>query len=108
MTTSYFEWVQDRMGYFWTEDEVNQRLDRIMIDSFNDVLQYAIAHEVNNRIAAYMLAIDRVAYTTKQRAHLRVSFRPERKRACLRAGSFFACSLDGTGPPERPSSHPYT
>jgi glutamate dehydrogenase (NAD(P)+) len=67
VTTSYFEWVQDRMGYFWTENEVNQRLDRIMIDSFNDVLQYAISHNVNNRIAAYMLAIDRVAYTTKQR-----------------------------------------
>ena len=67
VTTSYFEWVQDRMGYFWTEAEVNQRLDRIMIDSFNDVLHYAIAHDVNNRIAAYMLAIDRVAYTTKQR-----------------------------------------
>ena len=67
VTTSYFEWVQDRMGYFWTEDEVNQRLERIMVDSFNDVLHYAVAHEVNNRIAAYMLAIDRVAYTTKQR-----------------------------------------
>jgi glutamate dehydrogenase (NAD(P)+) len=67
VTTSYFEWVQDRMGYFWTEDEVNQRLDRIMIDSFNDVLHYSIAHAVNNRIAAYMLAIDRVAHTTKQR-----------------------------------------
>jgi glutamate dehydrogenase (NAD(P)+) len=67
VTTSYFEWVQDRMGYFWTEDEVNQRLDRIMTDSFNDVLQYAVAHGVNNRIAAYMLAIDRVAFTTKQR-----------------------------------------
>jgi glutamate dehydrogenase (NAD(P)+) len=67
VTTSYFEWVQDRMGYFWTEDEVNQRLDRIMTDSFNDVLQYAVAHDVNNRIAAYMLAIDRVAFTTKQR-----------------------------------------
>jgi glutamate dehydrogenase (NAD(P)+) len=67
VTTSYFEWVQDRMGYFWTEDEVNQRLDRIMIDSFNDVLHFSIAHNVNNRIAAYMLAIDRVAHTTKQR-----------------------------------------
>jgi glutamate dehydrogenase (NAD(P)+) len=67
VTTSYFEWVQDRMGYFWTEQEVNDRLERIMIDSFNDVLQYAIAHQVDNRIAAYMLAIDRVAYTTKQR-----------------------------------------
>ena len=67
VTTSYFEWVQDRMGYFWTESEVNQRLDRIMIDSFHDVLQYSVQHGVNNRIAAYMLAVDRVAYTTKQR-----------------------------------------
>jgi glutamate dehydrogenase (NAD(P)+) len=67
VTTSYFEWVQDRMGYFWTEEEVNQRLDRIMVDSFNDVLQYAVQHGVNNRIAAYMLAIDRVAFTTRQR-----------------------------------------
>ncbi len=67
VTASYFEWVQDRMGYFWTEDEVNQRLERIMIDSFDDVMQYAVNHNVNNRIAAYMLAIDRVAYTAKQR-----------------------------------------
>ena len=67
VTASYFEWVQDRMGYFWTEDEVNQRLERIMIDSFDDVMQYAVTHGVNNRIAAYMLAIDRVAYTAKQR-----------------------------------------
>jgi glutamate dehydrogenase (NAD(P)+) len=67
VTASYFEWVQDRMGYFWTEDEVNQRLDRIMAASFADVIAYAEAHAVNNRIAAYMLAIDRVAYTTKQR-----------------------------------------
>ncbi len=67
VTTSYFEWVQDRMGYFWTELEVNQRLDRIMADSFQDVVAYATSHDVNNRIAAYMLAIDRVAYTTKQR-----------------------------------------
>jgi glutamate dehydrogenase (NAD(P)+) len=67
VTTSYFEWVQDRMGYFWTEAEVNQRLERIMVDSFEDVVSYAKSHGVNNRIAAYMLAIDRVAYTTKQR-----------------------------------------
>jgi glutamate dehydrogenase (NAD(P)+) len=67
VTASYFEWVQDRMGYFWTEAEVNQRLDTIMTESFKDVVAYAAAHGVNNRIAAYMLAIDRVAYTTKQR-----------------------------------------
>jgi glutamate dehydrogenase (NAD(P)+) len=67
VTASYFEWVQDRMGYFWTEAEVNQRLDLIMSDSFHDVLAYAQSQGVNNRIAAYMLAIDRVAATTKQR-----------------------------------------
>jgi glutamate dehydrogenase (NAD(P)+) len=67
VTTSYFEWVQDRMGYFWTEVEVNQRLDSIMTQSFIDVIRYSEEHGVNNRIAAYMLAIDRVAYTTKQR-----------------------------------------
>jgi glutamate dehydrogenase (NAD(P)+) len=67
VTASYFEWVQDRMGYFWTEAEVNQRLDAIMTESIKDVLKYAESHDVNNRIAAYMLAIDRVAYTTKQR-----------------------------------------
>ena len=67
VTASYFEWVQDRMGYFWTEAEVNQRLDTIMSASFKDVITYAESHNVNNRIAAYMLAIDRVAYTTKQR-----------------------------------------
>jgi glutamate dehydrogenase (NAD(P)+) len=55
------------MGYFWTEAEVNHRLDLIMTDSFNDVIAYAQSHAVNNRIASYMLAIDRVAYTTKQR-----------------------------------------
>jgi len=67
VTASYFEWVQDRMGYFWTEAEVNQRLDVIMSESFKDVMKYAESHAVDNRIAAYMLAIDRVAYTTKQR-----------------------------------------
>ncbi len=67
VTASYFEWVQDRMGYFWSEAEVNQRLDSIMSESFRDVIAYSESHGVNNRIAAYMLAIDRVAYTTKQR-----------------------------------------
>jgi len=67
VTASYFEWVQDRMGYFWNEAEVNRRLDLIMTESFHDVIAYAQAHNVNNRIAAYMLAIDRVAYTTRLR-----------------------------------------
>jgi glutamate dehydrogenase (NAD(P)+) len=67
VTTSYFEWVQDRQGYFWKESVVNEQLDQIMRSSFEDVVRYAEAHTVNNRIAAYMLAIDRVAYTIKQR-----------------------------------------
>jgi glutamate dehydrogenase (NAD(P)+) len=67
VTASYFEWVQDRMGYFWNEAEVNRRLDLIMSESFHDVIAYAQTHNVNNRIAAYMLAIDRVSFTAKQR-----------------------------------------
>ena len=67
VTCSYFEWVQDRMGYFWKEDMVNERLKDIMVASFNDVVRYAENHGVNNRIAAYMLAVDRVAYITRVR-----------------------------------------
>ncbi|MBK6796537.1 MAG: Glu/Leu/Phe/Val dehydrogenase [Acidobacteria bacterium] len=67
VTCSYFEWVQDRMGYFWKEDVVNERLKDIMVESFNDVVKFAETHGVNNRIAAYMLAIDRVAYVTRLR-----------------------------------------
>jgi glutamate dehydrogenase (NAD(P)+) len=67
VTCSYFEWVQDRMGYFWKEEMVNERLKDIMVASFNDVVKYAESHGVNNRIAAYMLAVDRVAYITRLR-----------------------------------------
>ena len=67
VTTSYFEWVQDRQGYFWKESVVNEQLEDIMVNAFNDVVSYAERHNVNNRIAAYMLAIDRVAYTIRQR-----------------------------------------
>ncbi|HET6218234.1 MAG TPA: Glu/Leu/Phe/Val dehydrogenase [Acidobacteriaceae bacterium] len=67
VTASYFEWVQDRQGYFWKEAVVNEQLENILAESFGDVVRYAEAHAVNNRIAAYMLAIDRVAFTIKQR-----------------------------------------
>jgi glutamate dehydrogenase (NAD(P)+) len=67
VTTSYFEWVQDRQGYFWKESVVNDQLETIMVESFDEVVRYAETHGVNNRIAAYMLAIDRVAFTIKQR-----------------------------------------
>jgi glutamate dehydrogenase (NAD(P)+) len=67
VTTSYFEWVQDRQGYFWKESVVNEQLETIMVAAFEDVVRFAEIHGVNNRIAAYMLAIDRVAYTIRQR-----------------------------------------
>jgi glutamate dehydrogenase (NAD(P)+) len=62
VTVSYFEWVQDRMGFFWREDEVNQRLEEMMVQSFADVREMATAHDVSYRIAAYMVAIQRVAH----------------------------------------------
>jgi glutamate dehydrogenase (NAD(P)+) len=61
VTVSYFEWVQDRGGYFWAEDIVNERMMQIMSSSFGDVLELARLHKVNMRTAAYMLSISRVA-----------------------------------------------
>jgi glutamate dehydrogenase (NAD(P)+) len=61
VTVSYFEWVQDRGGYFWDEDTVNQRLERIMVESFEQVAGMAGRNGINLRIGAYMLAIERVA-----------------------------------------------
>ncbi len=61
VTVSYFEWVQDRMGYFWSEADVNERLGGIMTRSFQDVLRLSKQHKVNMRTAAYMVSISRVA-----------------------------------------------
>ena len=67
VTVSYFEWVQNRSGYYWSEKEVNEKLLDIMTRSFADVLQYARTHKVNMRTASYMLSIDRVAAVHKLR-----------------------------------------
>jgi glutamate dehydrogenase (NAD(P)+) len=67
VTVSYFEWVQDRQGFFWNEELVNQRLEEIMVNSFRDVVTYSDSHKVHNRTAAYMLALDRVAFAIKLR-----------------------------------------
>jgi glutamate dehydrogenase (NAD(P)+) len=67
VTASYFEWVQDRQGYFWKESAVNEQLEFILREAFEDVVHFSDTHKVNNRIAAYMLAISRVAHTIKQR-----------------------------------------
>jgi glutamate dehydrogenase (NAD(P)+) len=67
VTTSYFEWVQDRHGYFWTEAEVNQRLESKMTQAFSAVLQTSIKYKTDMRTAAYIVAINRVATVTKMR-----------------------------------------
>ena len=67
VTVSYFEWVQNRLGYKWTGERVNRRSDRIMKDAFNNVYKTAQKHDVSLRIAAYIVAIDKVARTYKYR-----------------------------------------
>jgi len=61
VTVSYFEWVQDRIGYFWTEEIVNTRLEQIMVKAFHGVDAVAEQYKVSMRVAAYILAVDRVA-----------------------------------------------
>jgi glutamate dehydrogenase (NAD(P)+) len=67
VTVSYFEWVQDKQGFFWNEELINTRLQDIMVGSFEAVTAYAAKHKVDNRTAAYMLALDRVAIAMKLR-----------------------------------------
>ncbi len=67
VTVSYFEWVQNRLGYKWTAERVNRRSDRIMKDAFDNVYRVATEYKVSMRIAAYMVAIDKVAKTYKFR-----------------------------------------
>src|SRR5712691_11256193 len=68
VTVSYFEWVQDRQGFFWNEQLVNDRLEEIMVAGFDAVVGFSDKHAgVNNRTAAYMLALDRVASAIRTR-----------------------------------------
>jgi glutamate dehydrogenase (NAD(P)+) len=67
VTTSYFEWVQDRYGYFWTEKEVNDRLEMKMCEAFDAVVHTAVKYRVDLRTAAYIVAIGRVAAVTRLR-----------------------------------------
>jgi glutamate dehydrogenase (NAD(P)+) len=67
VTVSYFEWVQDRQAFFWSEDEINARLHTVMVNSFAHVKQIAEREGVDMRTAAYMLAIGRVAEATQVR-----------------------------------------
>jgi glutamate dehydrogenase (NAD(P)+) len=67
VTASYFEWVQDRYGYFWTEKEVNERLEAKMCEAFNAVTETSVGYSVDMRTAAYIVAINRVATVTRIR-----------------------------------------
>ena len=61
VTVSYFEWVQNNQGYYWAEEEVEQKLKKIMLDSFENVYQVAQSHKVDMRLAAYMVGIRKLA-----------------------------------------------
>ena len=67
VTTSYFEWVQDRYGYFWEEKDVNDRLEKKMCQAFDAVLKTSIRYQVDMRTAAYIVAIQRVGTVTRMR-----------------------------------------
>jgi glutamate dehydrogenase (NAD(P)+) len=67
VTVSYFEWVQDREEFFWSLDEINARLRRIMVRAYEDVQRTAVEHGSDLRLAAYMLAVSRVAEATVTR-----------------------------------------
>jgi glutamate dehydrogenase (NAD(P)+) len=67
VSVSYFEWVQNRLGYFWTEERVNRRADRIMKQAFETVYKASRKYKVDMRIAAYIVAIDKVASTKRLR-----------------------------------------
>jgi glutamate dehydrogenase (NAD(P)+) len=67
VTVSYFEWVQDRMGYFWTEEIVNTRMEQVMVSAYNEVEETARRYDVSLRIASYILAIDRVVTVYRMR-----------------------------------------
>lgn len=67
VSVSYFEWVQNRLGYFWTEERVNRRADRIMKLAFDNVYKVARQHKCSLRTAAYIVSIKKVADTSSLR-----------------------------------------
>ncbi|MED4224383.1 Glu/Leu/Phe/Val dehydrogenase [Neobacillus cucumis] len=61
VTVSYFEWVQNNQGYYWTEEEVDQKLKKIMVDAFDNIYRVSETHKVDMRLAAYMVGIKKLA-----------------------------------------------
>lgn len=69
VTVSYFEWVQNLQNYYWPEAEVNQKLEKIMVEAFENVYKTCQEHKVNMRVAAYMVAVARVAEVMKLKGY---------------------------------------
>lgn len=67
VTVSYFEWVQNRLGYYWTEERVNRRADRAMKIAFDNIYAAAAKYKIHMRLAAYVVALDKVSTTLKLR-----------------------------------------
>lgn len=67
VTVSYFEWVQNNQGYYWSEEEVMEKLEKVMVSSFDTIFQQAQTHQVDMRLAAYMVGIKKVAEASRFR-----------------------------------------
>lgn len=67
VTVSYFEWVQDMASYFWSEEEINERLDKLMVQAMEDVWNTANSNACTLRTAAYILACERILKARKER-----------------------------------------
>lgn len=81
VTVSYFEWVQNTMGYYWTEQEVNEKLARKMVDAFSDVFEMRETQAVDMRTAAYMVAVGRLAEGLRARGWINEACMPFVPRA---------------------------
>lgn len=67
VTVSYFEWVQNNQGYYWTEEEVQERLENVMVQSFNNVYNTSVTRKVNMRLSAYMVGVRKMAEASRFR-----------------------------------------
>lgn len=67
VTVSYFEWVQNNQGYYWTEEEVETKLEKVMVTSFENVYKLSLARKVDMRLAAYMVGVRKMAEASRFR-----------------------------------------
>src|SRR4029453_9380203 len=107
VTGSYFEWVQNRHGYYWSEAEVNRQLEEKMVEAYNAVLRMSLKHKTDMRTGAYIVAIDRVATVLKPSGTQPRRPWERRRPACLDEGRG-RDNVPATGPPEsrRPTRSP--